>query len=984
MSSYDQFMPKRKLNVFISSKCADLDDAKDPNMKYTYVRRELQVLLESTGLFEVYNFDTETASSCSVEDHYLTNLDNSDIVVFLIDNGDGIPTGVRKEEKRARERGINLYYFFCREQSKEKTDIQKLLETSPSNAKFENVDTFREIGEKAYSAILADIKYHYKKHLDTDQTPRNLELQSNHDDYDSIINEKLVDFDAVSKRENVSTISRATDKTQDVNPDFLISINNVNHSLLDKKTHKAPSNLGHYLSDIMLRGRVRDIHSEPQKDINSDEKDSLDKSLIADYALDFLKVVIGKCKFNRKEFDELSTYILNEKHNYLREIVNERHKSIVAYYESDFEEALKHIRKAFNMAQSKKEIPTWYVNDIAIDLRNILIIESSSSIPFLKQNEGREFLQQSKESVYYPLIDRIELGTYRSIMDSYEKEYYQSPYTITVGNTLEERFNEVANLFWIALVNGSLTQLLSTCNSLVRILNMVTRIYDDHVPIVELIRIVFFNNQNVRKNVQSIIRTYHGESDIINPNEAEEIYKSIQLMPIKSEKIKAICEFFSFFSCYCNQDFFDREVELFDKYCLDWIDNEDISHQDLEILVQFYHGIADRDAADAFVRFSCILMENAPKDLCDSNIKRILCQYLRSINYESVDADLLKRLMQNMFNGMNENEYHQNPFFIDAVTQIALFRKEYQSMIAAYLKEAPTNIKDRYEVNVDVSNFKDDKTIDIWNYIARYLDDSDNECESIPKGVYIDGNGNWDIINNILCSTELSLTEDQLLRIIRCAERYLLTNRQVIKNKVACCNVLCIILLNYKNSKQVKELYEWLKDNRDEILDAEEHFFTKDSTVQLKCSYFIALYNYSFADADILMEILSSLDTATVYVQVKCLELLLKALKNDRKTKYRSSILFIICSFALFEAKTNEFDVQYYSVLCLIELIRYKSVRDIAFRRLLIYMDGNNARIRLAIIARISRMRLKNNEYVDAIKQKAAVDYHYLVHKYAE
>lgn len=47
-------------------------------------------------------------------------------------------------------------------------------------------------------------------------------------------------------------------------------------------------------------------------------------------------------------------------------------------------------------------------------------------------------------------------------------------------------------------------------------------------------------------------------------------------------------------------------------------------------------------------------------------------------------------------------------------------------------------------------------------------------------------------------------------------------------------------------------------------------------------------------------------------------------------------------------------------------------------------MDGNNARIRLAIIARISRMKLKNNEYVDAIKQKAAVDYHYLVHKYAE
>ena len=71
MSIYNNVHPDHPLNAFISSLCDD-DFAKTPDeyqkrKKYCVIRRELQLLLESTHLFIIHNFDEEYAVDCQVK-----------------------------------------------------------------------------------------------------------------------------------------------------------------------------------------------------------------------------------------------------------------------------------------------------------------------------------------------------------------------------------------------------------------------------------------------------------------------------------------------------------------------------------------------------------------------------------------------------------------------------------------------------------------------------------------------------------------------------------------------------------------------------------------------------------------------------------------------------------------------------------------------------------------------------------------------------
>lgn len=104
---------KRKIRIFISSK---IDD------KYAPIRRQLQYLLLETGLYEdPFAFEAEPASSIETVGFYLTGLDDANVVVFLIDNVDGVSEGVQAEYQFAKRKdNLRKIYIFCNERSKKK------------------------------------------------------------------------------------------------------------------------------------------------------------------------------------------------------------------------------------------------------------------------------------------------------------------------------------------------------------------------------------------------------------------------------------------------------------------------------------------------------------------------------------------------------------------------------------------------------------------------------------------------------------------------------------------------------------------------------------------------------------------------------------------------------------------------------------------------------------------------------------------------
>ena len=129
---------KEKVNIFISSNCGG---------RYTLVREALRLLLLETGMCEVYMFEEEGATTSDVVSSYMRRLERSDIIVFLIDNKDGIGEGTMKEVKRGRELKKKSLFLFCDENEKEATELQKEIIGMPNGEKFKVISQFAKFPE---------------------------------------------------------------------------------------------------------------------------------------------------------------------------------------------------------------------------------------------------------------------------------------------------------------------------------------------------------------------------------------------------------------------------------------------------------------------------------------------------------------------------------------------------------------------------------------------------------------------------------------------------------------------------------------------------------------------------------------------------------------------------------------------------------------------------------------------------------------------
>ena len=146
--------PGLKIKVFISSICGV--------EKYDKVRAELKEAIEATNLADVYTFEGKGASTLPAGVHYTMALEESDICIFLIDNADGIKSGVQTEIDTVKKHNIQALYYFCDETQKEKTALEQGL-IGAHFAKSKTVHSFAELSQDGAQALIDDIVtvYHY-------------------------------------------------------------------------------------------------------------------------------------------------------------------------------------------------------------------------------------------------------------------------------------------------------------------------------------------------------------------------------------------------------------------------------------------------------------------------------------------------------------------------------------------------------------------------------------------------------------------------------------------------------------------------------------------------------------------------------------------------------------------------------------------------------------------------------------------------------
>ena len=328
---------------------------------------------------------------------------------FLIDNADGINPGVQAEIDTVKKHNIKALYYFCDETQKEKTGLEQSL-MGAHFAKSKTVHSFSELSQDGAQALIDDIIaiYHYYCKG---------RIVSNFGENDEI---QAVDVVGTEKYK-LPTIPKSTLKNVDKCRDYFLKFV-----------------LGYH------RGRYLD--------------ESAKTSEFDDWGIQFLPILFeGKSikHFNTAMYlDALKAQQDNEHY----QVVQIRWQAIQAYFAGDIEKCVEHLEAALNFAKETNQ-PTWIIKDILVDLRSqhwtrCAVRNEYSDTPAQKE------LTESSEELYYPILDRIHESLHEKYIGGLYKMKTDSPYSVTIGDGLDQYGEMLASSLIVSMYNGSLTHIL--------------------------------------------------------------------------------------------------------------------------------------------------------------------------------------------------------------------------------------------------------------------------------------------------------------------------------------------------------------------------------------------------------------------------------------------------------------------------------------------------------------------------------------------
>lgn len=399
--------PSGKIKVFISSKMGDTA----ADQKYILARKAVKEILESTQLFEVYSFEDKGASTRSAKEHYTQGLENSDVCIFLIDNKDGVPAGVKSELDTVDKHKIPALYYFCDKDKRTRTQVQLDLQYAHL-PKHYTVNSFEDFIETCPSDLIEDVLDVFKSSGKNESTQLYL---------------------------NVNPLQNEND----LNTTYTIENSNEDISFLTKKTLKNQE-CRNYFASLLLSNEKYEI---------SGTNKNLDY-----YAAKFLGTMfegISIDDFNMnlflnhlKEFLPTTYFEIAEK----RWIANQK------YYLHEYDDSLEVLKEAYKMAtESKESVSEWLIQDILIDLRNRenKILETKNQ--YTRNNFGQNEMEKRDARYFYPIIDKNEKDLLNWIEEQRQKNEIR-PYSSwsSYGN-LSFVTNYIADFYFQAMIFGSYT-----------------------------------------------------------------------------------------------------------------------------------------------------------------------------------------------------------------------------------------------------------------------------------------------------------------------------------------------------------------------------------------------------------------------------------------------------------------------------------------------------------------------------------------------
>lgn len=906
--------PGQKIKVFISSICCV--------EKYDKVRADLKSAIEGTQLADAYTFESKGASTLSAGSHYTWALEDSDICIFLIDNEDGINPGVQAEIDTVKKHNIKALYYFCDETQKEKTALEQSL-MGAHFAKSKTVHSFSELSQDGAQALIDDIVaiYHY-------YCTGRIDLNSGE-------NDEIQAVDVVgTEKYQLPTIPKSTLKNVDKCRDYFLKFV-----------------LGY------PRGRYQD---EAEKTSEFD-----------DWGIQFLPILFeGKSikHFNTAMYlDALKAQQDNEHY----QVVQIRWQAIQAYFAGDIEKCVEHLEAALNLAKETNQ-PTWVIKDILLDLRNQHWTRCTIRNEFSETPAQKE-LTESSEELYYPILDRIHESLHEKYIEGLYKKKTESPYSVTIGNNLDQYGEMLASSLIVSMYNGSLTHILLIYEKIRDFVFYLSCKYDDWNLRLNLYKLAIFAGKE--KEIKGIQDSYPDVLNKLTANEAASIMDFCLNHPIKYKRLSSQLLAFGAVGYFLDDKSFEYHQKAIVEEIKSWLSSDNPVIAIGQNIFKSLSGVAYRISQDVLVEICCQFIEKHYSRWYMDMFKFIADRLdLRKMTIESAQA------LVSHINSVLDSEKEREQINY-ALGFLCVLRKQNTELTVTMDKKIAESFPKYYESTYKLEtteNEKRDMPIFVREYVERIK--KNNETQG-KNGTYF-GHGIREIatVRSILLGRDIVFDSETMDMLISTVSDTILISKEGISTKLDAIALLICIAVKYpEDYTRNQEVYEKLFEQQKTIEVADNSIISSNiDSVSLKIGLQLL---YTAMGKDVYADILELMPyiQGDVSTTISVTHLIVEYLESSENVMLPSRVEAIILQNVLQWLHSEYTDIRWNATRILLTMSRNPENCGIVNHQLVNLVDSNSVYIKNLIIRHLHKMDGITDETKEYIISKCRHDANFVV-----
>ena len=906
--------PGQKIKVFISSICGV--------ERYDKVRANLKSAIERTHLADVYTFEGKGASTLPAGAHYTLALKDSDICIFLIDNADGINPGVQAEIDTVDKYNIKALYYFCDETKKDKTVLEQKL-MGARFAKSKTVHSFNDLSQDGAQALIDDIiaVYHYYctgqivlKETETDDN-QGIEITG-------------------TEKYRLPTIPKATIKNVD--------------------------KCRNYLLKFVLGYSCGKYSFETEKTSEFDE-----------WGLQFLPVLFEAKSikhFNVAMYLDTLKEQLDDKYY---QIVLIRWQAIQAYFAGDIEKCVEHLKTALSFAKQTMQ-PTWVIKDILVDLRNQHWIRCAARNEFSETPAQKE-LTESSEELYYPILDRLHESLYEKYMEGLYKKKTESPYTITLGNSLDQYGEILASSLIVSMYNGSLTHILLIYKQIKEFSFYLSSKYSDWNLRLNLYKLAIFNENE--KEIKGIQNSYPEVLNNLTCDEAASIMDFCLNHPIKYKRLSSQLLAFGAVGYFLDDECFAKNEEYIIGEIQSWLSCPDSVISIGQNIFKCLSGVAYRMSQDTLSSICCQFVEKHYGRWYIDMFK-FIAQFidLRKMRDESAQA-----LIENIYNILDNNKEREQiqyaPNFLHVLRkQNSVLTEGLDQKVEEYF---PNYYKSTYKLET-TENEEQEFPVFIHEYIKSIRKRNEEQGKN---GTFL-GYAARDIatVRAILVGQEIEYDSETIDELISVVSDTLLFSKESISTKLDAISLLiCIIVKFPEDYTRNQRVYQKLFDQREEI-DIFDHaiFSSNIDSISLKIGL---QFLYAAMGKDVYSDILDLMpyiegDVATT---IAVTHLIVEYLEMTDTITLPGRVETIILQYVLQWIHSEYLDIRWNATRILFSMAHNPVNHGIINSQLVKLIDSSNVYIKNLIMQHVHEVNGITDETKEYIFLKCKHDANFVV-----